>query len=65
MQKRGHGHPSRKGETEQVFMDRQTPRDNDSQLCSRLCPLACGPTRRGMHASAGQTAVCGSGTCRM
>lgn len=38
-------HPSRKGEAGQVLADRQTPQDNDSELCSWLCPLACAPTR--------------------
>lgn len=50
MQERWRRHPSRKGEAEQVLTDRQTPQDNDAELCSRLCPLACGPTKKWLWA---------------
>lgn len=33
MQKRWRGHPSRKGETEQVLTDRQSAQDDDSEPC--------------------------------
>lgn len=39
------GIPAGRAQAEQVLADRQTLRDNNSELCSLLCPLACGPTK--------------------